>query len=105
MVLGIEVDSSPTPPPVLSRKKQQSKFVTVVPDEDVGTNEVMLEKRNYGTLGTTEFRKNTWDATAPLAEKLGVTSQHMVHCVGGGQEDDQKSFEHVQRIITGVVAE
>ena len=49
MVLGIEVDSSPSLPPVLSRKKQQPKFVTVVPDEDVETNEVMLEKKNSGT--------------------------------------------------------
>ena len=76
--------------------------MTVVSDEDVGTNEMMLEKRNYGTPGTTEFQKNMRDATAPLAEKFGDTSQHMVHRVSGGQEGDQKSFEHVQRVITGV---
>ena len=95
MVLGIEVDSSPSPPPLSSRKKQHSKFVTVVADEDVGANEVILEKKNYGIPGTTEFRKNIQMATAPLTEKFGVTSQHMVHRVGGGQEGDQKSFEHV----------
>ena len=64
---------------------------------------MILEKKNYGAPGTTEFRKNMLMATAPLTEKFGVTSQHMVHRVGGGQEGDQKSFEHVQRIITGVI--
>ena len=67
MVLGIEVDSSPFPPPFFSRKKQQSKFVTVVANENVGADEVMLEKKNYGTPDTTEFCKNIRDATASLA--------------------------------------
>ena len=40
--------------------------------------------------------------TKSLAEKFDVTSQHMVHRVGGKQEGDQKSFKHVQCSITGV---
>ena len=35
MVLGIAVDSNPSPPPALSWKRQQSKFVNAVPAEDV----------------------------------------------------------------------
>ena len=62
----------------------------------------MLEKKNSGTPGTKEFRKNMRNATAPLAEKFDVTSQYMVHRVGSGQEGDPKSFEHVQCIIAGV---
>ena len=60
----------------------------------------MLEKKHYGIPGTTEFCKNMRDTTALLVEKFGVTSQHMVHRVGDGQEGDQKPFEHVHRIIT-----
>ena len=77
--------------------------MTVVFDDDVGANEVILEKKNYGIPGTMEFRKNMQMATAPLAKKFGVTSHHMVYCVSGGQEGDQKSFDHVQRIITDVI--
>ena len=77
--------------------------MSVVSDDNLGANEVILEKKNYGIPGTMEFRKNMQMATAPLAEKFGVTSQHMVHHVGSGQEGDKKSFEHVHRIITGVI--
>ena len=48
----------------------------------------MLEKKNYGTPGVSE--KNMQMATAPLVEKFGVTSQHMVHRVGSGQEGNHR---------------
>ena len=100
-MLGYNIGPDPT------RKKMQSagqkaKFVLQqdIPDEQIDDQDIILKKENYGTPGTTEWRKNMAMATEPLKEPFGVAQHKVVHRVEDG---DQQSFLKIQQMIVGVL--
>jgi hypothetical protein len=79
-----------------------NKFVraTDVPDADLLETQVTLRKSAYGTVGSSDYRKNMMMATASLSEKFGV-ARHKV--VTDAEDGDQSKNMHVQQVIVGVV--
>jgi hypothetical protein len=82
---------------------QMRKFVREIPvdDADILHNSgVTLRKEDYGTPGSTDYRKNMLMATASLPEKFGV-AKHKI--VAGGEEGDQAKSAHVQQVLVGII--
>ena len=100
-MLGYNVGEDPTPTR-LQPAGQRAKFVLQqdIPDEFIDDQDIILKKENYGTPGTTEWRKNMVMATEPLQEPFGVAQHKVVHRVEDG---DQQSFLHIQQMIVGVL--
>ena len=72
-LLGYNIGPDPTPKK-LQPAGQRAKFVLQqdIPDEFIDDQDIILKKENYGTPGTTEWRKNMAMATEPLQEPFGV---------------------------------
>ena len=104
--LGYDADLSISPEPKPTNT-QRSKFVLNEdsPDKDLINSCLVLRQENYGDP-TTSSKQNSASmklATEPLAVKLGVTDGHKIlpSSCGGGHEQDQKNFVHIQtRLMT-----
>ncbi len=71
-----------------------------LPDEEMLDIEVLLKKKNYGELGSSDYQKNQAMATAPLSEKFGV-ARHKIFTEA--EEGDQLKYSHVQAVIVQVL--
>ena len=98
--LPIALEPAPT-------HSQKSKFVrqSDIPDKDLVNSQLILHQENYGDPATNSktYNANMKLATQPLSVLLGVTDGHKIipSSCGGGHEQDQKDFVHIQtRLMT-----
>ena len=104
--IGYDADKPIAPEPAPTNS-QRSKFARIsdIPDKDLVNSRLILRQDNYGDPSTNPktCNANMKLATQPLLVKLGVTDGHNIlpNSCGGGHEQDQKDFVHIQtRLMT-----
>ena len=100
-MLGYDIGPDPTPR-TMKPAGQRAKFVLsqAIPDEQIDDQDIILKKENYGTHGTTKWRKNMVMATEALKEPFGVAKHKVVNKVEDG---DQQQFLHIQQMIVDIL--
>ena len=100
-MLGYNIGPDPTPKK-LQPAGQRAKFVLQqdIPDEFIDDQDIILKKENYGTPGTTKWRKNMAMATEALKEPFGVAKHKVVNKIENG---DQQQFLHIQQMIVVIL--